>query len=177
MIDVDEALAAHMRELEFFHFGTKADLQLSEPEILELQSGVYKDAAIPPRRGRPVAHRSKTERTFQSYEVFVFVVGEMRIFKMRHGLKQVPARVQNKFIEFAKRMSPEADDDIVLEHLRKDQGLLPHYDEPTSFQVVRHQFETGEIGTIIIAGPADERSKRCLEPNKYPHSAGLKPHK
>lgn len=161
MIDIDHALAAHMRELECFYFGTKTDVQLSDEEIFELQSGVYRDAAIPPRRGRPIAHRSKKESTFQSFEVFVFVVGEVRIFKMRHELKQVPARVQAKFIEFAKRMSPEADDGIIFEHLRKDQSLLPHYDEPTSLMVVRHQYETGEIGTVIIAGPADERLKRC----------------
>lgn len=161
MNKIDEALASHMRELNSFYFGTKSDVQLTEEEVQELQFGFYGDAAVPRRRGRPFAHRSRDECTFQSYEVFVFVAGEMRIFKQRHGLKQVPVRVRDEFIEFAKRMSPLAEDDLVIEHLRKDQRSLPHYDEPTCFQLVRQEYDDGTVANVIIAGPADERLKRC----------------
>lgn len=161
MKNLDEALASHMRELNSFYFGTKSEAQLSDEEIQELQSGFYSDAAVPARRGRPSAHRSKDERTFQSYEIFVFVTGEMRTFRMRHGLKRIPVKVRDEFIRFAKRMSPLADDEIVLEHLRKDQRSLPHYDGPTCFQLVRHEYENGEVANVIVAGPANERLKRC----------------
>ena len=159
MKNLDEALRSHIQELDNFYFGTSQS-KGSMPHDAEgekLESAFDADAAAPARRGRPLAHRSADERTFQSYEVFVFVTGEMRTFRMRHGIKRLPVKVRDAFIEFAKRMSPLADEEIVLEHLRKDQRSLPHYEEPTCFQVVRYEYEDGSVGNVVVAGPADGR--------------------
>jgi hypothetical protein len=116
---IDLALDAHMQELECFFFGARPKAQLSSAETRELQLTFDVDASLPRRRGRPFAHRTTNEETFQSYEAFVFVAGEMRIFKKRNGLRQVPKRVRDKFIEFAKRdqMSPKAIDHLIEDHL------------------------------------------------------------
>lgn len=158
---VDIALDAHMREIELFFFGTRAKVQLSDPEIQELRAEFEFDASLPHGRGRPFAHRSRNESTFQSYEAFVFVAGEIRIFKRRNGLKQVPKRVRDKFIEFAKRISPDAVDELIEDHLKKRQHIFRGYDELTFFQLVRHEFEDGTVANVILAMPANERLKLC----------------
>jgi hypothetical protein len=155
MKNVDNLLAAHLWELECFHFGPQRINQFSAEEIQKLNYEFEMDAK-PARRGRPFAHRTKNERSFQSFEVFVLVTGELRIFRFRHG-PRVPKKVQDAFITFAKRLSPDADDDLVLEHLRKDQHILPHYDEPRSFQLVRHEYDDGTVANVIITCSAKDR--------------------
>lgn len=143
-----------------FYFGQN-EVQLSAEETTKLQLECAADASKPRRRGRPPAHRSRDDRTFQSMEAFVFVEGEKRTFKIRHNLRQIPKRVQDRLIEFAKRICPLADDELILEHIRKDQRLLPHFDEPTSFLLFRHEYEDGDVANVIVAGPANDRLKRC----------------
>ena len=162
MKNLDQLLAAHIRELERFHFGPKPEVQLSNEEIQKLRYEFEIDASKPAKLGRPFAHRTRNERTFQSFEVFVLVTGEMRIFKFRHDPKGgVPKRIRDKFIEFAKRLSPNADNELVIEHLRKDQRILPYYDEPVAFQVVRHEYTDGTMANVIVCYSAAERLKRC----------------
>lgn len=161
MKNLDGLLAAHIRELERFHFGPKSEVQLSDEEIKALQYEFEIDAK-PARRGRPFAHRTKKERTFQSFEAFVLVAGEMRIFKDRHKPKGgVPTKVRDALIEFAKRISPLADNELVIEHLRKDQRILPRYDQPMMFQLVRHEYDDGTTANVVVVMPATDRLKRC----------------
>jgi hypothetical protein len=162
MTDLGQALKSHLQELDDFYFGASQATgpdshELPETEIDKLEYAFDVDALVPSRRGRPSAHRSRDQRTFQSFQAFVFVTGEKRTFRQRHRLTGVPEDATNKFIEFAKRLYPLARKETVREHLRKDQGLLPHYDEPTCFQVVRYEYEDGAVGTVVLAGPSNGR--------------------
>jgi hypothetical protein len=162
---IDEALDAHMRELECFFCVTRPKDELSSNEIRKLQMAFDVDASLPRRRGRPFAHRTTNEETFQSYEAFVFVAGELRIFKKRNDLRQVPKRVREKFIEFAKRdqMCPKAIDHLIEDHLNTKQRIFQGYDELTFFQLVRHKYEDGTVANVILAMPANERLKLCKQ--------------
>lgn len=164
---IDLALDAQMKELECFFLRPRPAPELSVNETQELQLPFDIDASIPRRRGRPFSWRSRNERTFQSCEAFVFVAGEMRIFKQRNGLKQVPKKVREKFIEFAKRkeMFPKADVQLIEDHLKKDQRIFATYfaayKEPTFFQLVRHEYDDGSVANIIVGTPAIERLRLC----------------
>jgi len=128
----------------------------SDEDVDKLAAGL-EEVAAPLPRGRPHAWRSKNERTFQSFAAFVFVVGELRTFRLRSNKPYIPAKVRRAFIAFSKQLYPLAADDALYEHLRKDQRLLPDYEKPTCFLLIRHEFESGITGNVIISGPSDLR--------------------
>ena len=160
MGNVDQALEEHLRELhEFYIAGVRSDL--SDSELSELALAFDEAAARPIPRGRPPAWQSKNERTYQSAELFVFVTGEFQTFRRRLGIQYVPARVREAIIEFAKKLYPQAKSSIFREHLRKDQRLLPSYEEPTCFLLVDFEWEEGRTVYVVLAAPSDERRSRC----------------
>jgi hypothetical protein len=161
MKNEERALELQLRELHEFHLAPrpKGPTKMSARDGRKLESTFVNAAARRPRRGRPPAWHSKDERTYQSYEAFVFVTGEMRTLRMRCG-KRISVKSRNAFIKFAKRTYPLADEEIVLEHIRKDQGILPHYNEPTCFLLVRFEYEGLGTGEVIVAAPSDKR--RCV---------------
>jgi len=75
--NLDRALKSHLQELENFYFGDKSKEkpELSETEVKYLNSTFAADADLPTRPGRPLAHRTRNERTFQSFQAFAFVTG------------------------------------------------------------------------------------------------------
>lgn len=87
----------------------------------------------------------------------MFVAGEMRTFRMRHGFRRIPVKVTDEFIKFAKRECPLADDEIVYEHIRKDQRFLQEFEEPTCLLLVRFEYEGSRTGNVIVAAPSDMR--------------------
>jgi hypothetical protein len=160
MKNVAEALESHMRELENFYWAPPskgAKPKMGAQDRRKLESGFDNAAARRAPRGRPPAWQSRDERTYQSYEAFVFVAGEMRTLRMRHGIKRIPVKVRDEFIKFAKRECPLADDEIVLEHLRKDQRFLPDFTEPMCFLLVRFEYEEGRTANVVVAAPSDTR--------------------
>src|SRR3954453_760997 len=91
----DERLESHIRELENFYHSppeTKSKPDIGAHDRRKLESAFEKAHARRTPRGRPPAWQSRNECTYQSFEVFVFVVGEMRTFKKRHGTKRVSAK-------------------------------------------------------------------------------------
>jgi hypothetical protein len=157
---VDKLLELHLRELrDFYLVGPRSKLakhELSAGEVEKLQAAFESDAAVF-KRGRPPAHRTASERTFQSFQAFVFVAGELRIFRLRHGIERLPMKVQLAFVEFAKEMYTLAVDEIVLDNIRKHQRMIPEFDEPTCLELVRQEYEDGSVANVIVAGPADMR--------------------
>jgi hypothetical protein len=169
MKNVAEALELHLRELDYFVLRPRAKPKISAQDRRRVESGFDNAAVRRAPRGRPPAWRSRDERTYQSCEAFVFVTGEMRTFKMRHGIKRIPVKVRDAFIEFAKRMCPFADEELVLEHIRKDQRFLPDFNEPTCFLLVRFEYECPATKTVIsadviVAAPSNKR--RSMFPHK-----------
>jgi len=158
--NVDETLKSHMRELEEFYGDSRpkeAKPKISAQDRRRLNSGFKNVTARRVLPGRPPAWESRDERTFQSFEVFVRVTGEMRTYRIRHGIKRIPIKVRDEFIKFAKRDCPLAVDEIIHEHLRKDQRLLPDFKEPTCFILVRFEYKWGRTANVIVAAPSDKR--------------------
>jgi hypothetical protein len=158
--NVDEALKSHMRELEEFYGAPRP--KEAKPKIFaqdrrRLESAFENAAARRAPRGRPPAWESRNERTYQSFAAFVFVTGEMRTYRMRNGTRGVPVKVIDEFIKFAKRDYPRADEHLILEHIRKDQRLLPDFKEPVCFLLVRHEYKWGRTANVIVAAPSDMR--------------------
>jgi hypothetical protein len=150
---LDAALELHLRELQEFYLSQRSlESKISARDGRKLESAFAKAAARRAPRGRPPAWHSSNERTHQSREAAIFVIGEMRTFRLRHGIKRIPVKVTNAFIEFAKRMCPFAKYHIVIDYIRVNQGILPHYNEPTCFLLVR--FGTADV---IVAAPSDKR--------------------
>jgi hypothetical protein len=172
MKNLDQELKAHLRELESFYYPPPGVVRpgICKRESRSLQACFKRAASRRAPRGRPAAWHSRNERTFQSFEVFVVAAGEMRTFKMRQGIERVPVKVRDAFIEFARRECPLARKETILEHLRKDQALLPRYSEPTCFLLMRVECEDGNPAGVIIAGPSDLR----LAENAAKHIATIK---
>ena len=157
--NVDEALKSHMRELEEFYGAPRpkeAKPKISAQDRRRLESAFENAAARRVPRGRPPAWESRDERTLQSFEAFVIVTGEMRTFRKRHGIR-VPVKVRDEFIKFAMRECPRADEHLILEHIRKDQRLLPDFKEPVCFLLVRYEYKWGRTANVIVAAPSDMR--------------------
>jgi hypothetical protein len=164
MKNVDEALELHLRELDYFFLRPRAKPRIPAQDRRRLESAFDNAATCRAPRGRPPAWQSRDERTNQSFEAFVFVTGEMRTVRRRHGIKRIPVKVRDAFIEFAKRMYPFADEELVLEHIRKDQRFLPDFEEPTCFQLVRFEYEGGRTANVVVAAPSNKR--RSMFPHK-----------
>lgn len=155
MKNVDRDLELQLRELNEFYFSPRQKdpgSKMCARDGRKLEFACAKAATRRAPRGRPPAWHSSNERTYQSFEAAVFVIGEMRTFRIRRGIKPVPGNVTKAFIEFATRMCPLADEDIVFEYIRENQAILPHFKEPTCFLLVR--FGTA---VVIVAAPSDKR--------------------
>jgi hypothetical protein len=147
MENVDEALAFHLGELSYFYL-SPSEPTLSAREVNDggenqrkiqagLECALTDAAAHRAHRGRPPAFQSSNERTHQSLQAFFFVGGEMEIFRNRNGIKRIPVKVRNAFVEFAQKLYPSAEQEIVFEHIRRHERYLPKYEEATCFLLVR----------------------------------------
>src|SRR4051812_22681036 len=103
-MNVDKALKEQILELDEFWFAPPSEVAKRATrarDLRRLETAFVNAAARRPPRGRPPAGQSRNERTYESFAAFVFVTGEIRTFKMRHGIKRIPVRVTNAFITFA----------------------------------------------------------------------------
>lgn len=158
MKNVDHAIEEHMRELrEFYMLRPQDGSDVSDEDGDKLLSALEEAAARPAPVGRPRAWRSKNPRTYQSVGLSFFLMGEHGIYRLRNGVKRLPFKLKSELMKFALEMWPDADEDLVVEHLRKDRHLLPKYEEPMCFILVRHVFDDGRIGAVVIAAPANLR--------------------
>ena len=88
-------------------------LELSMSEALKSLEGAKR------RRGRPDILASGNPATIDSYRAFRFVQREMQYFRKRVGRVRVPKDARDCFIELASRLYPNADDELVVQHLRR----------------------------------------------------------
>lgn len=163
MKNVDQAIEEHMRELrEFYILRPQDGSDVSDEDGGKLISALEEAAARPAPVGRPPAWRSKNPRTYQSFESFLILMGEYGTYRLRNGnVKRLPSKLKSELMKFALEMCPDADEELVVEHLRKNRHLLPKYEEPTCFILVRHEFDDGRIAAVIIAAPANLRRGCC----------------
>ena len=124
MKNVDRDLELQLRELNEIYFSPRQKdpgSKMCARDGRKLEFACAKAATRRAPRGRPPAWHSSNERTYQSFEAAVFVIGEMRTFRIRRGIKPVPGNVTKAFID-----SPHE-----CVHLQTRTSFLVHPREPS----------------------------------------------
>jgi len=163
MKNLNAAIQSHMLDLErrsSRRFSAEATPNIDAGDRRKLQRAFGRAAVCRPGPGPPPAWRSKNEKTRQCFEMFLFMTGELRLYRMRnrpHIPKErnthVPKDMWDKLFEFGQRAYPLADETIVREHLRERRRMLPYFDEPTTFFLMSYEHEGLGTAYAIIASP------------------------
>jgi hypothetical protein len=130
MKNVDEALKLHLQEwfeeisLDRPRPKPKGTIpKLSEKEAEEIQAvfDKFSELSLPARRrGRPWVLDMN-----ESFHAFLFVNNQMNVFRKRNGIKRVPEKVRDAFIELAlNTWYPKAVGGRVLEFLREKKKYI-----------------------------------------------------
>ncbi|MCA1457760.1 hypothetical protein I6F35_32025 [Bradyrhizobium sp. BRP22] len=118
------ALNEQLREIKEFLTGsaTSDDFHIKTERRVELLANAYTEPPAKKKRGRP-SLPGGSDRTWFSFNAFVIVQQELQRYRKRIGRRRVPDEVADAFIDIALKIYPEADRDIVREHIRKNNTL------------------------------------------------------
>ncbi|MCV0387134.1 MAG: hypothetical protein K5821_11995 [Nitrobacter sp.] len=114
---MDDAMQRHLQNRQKAWDNFQPRLQAANKHLFESDGG-WSDVEVRP--GRQEAFRSRNARTFQSRQAAEFVFEEIEIVRKGLNITRVPALARNKFLETAMGFYPHADQEIVLEHLRRN---------------------------------------------------------